>query len=1297
MNCVVWNCRGLGRPRAVRATIDLIRSYKPAILGLIETKLEVGAWDKLRVKLGYSSCFAVSRNGLGGGLALLWNNEVEVSLRSYSKAHIDVCVRAEYQFRLTLFYGEPRVGRREDSWNLLRRLKEGAEDKWVVLGDFNEILHSNEMSGKRKRDKEQMRKFRRALVDCDLRDIGFTGPCFTYSNRRKGGEETRVRLDRVVANRNWLSRFPEASVENGWALHSDHRPLILSLQKVKAASMRKSDPSFRFEPMWLRDTSFKEDVRSIWRDVGGRYVDMKDKLWACGKELQRWNAQKFGNVQKKIKELKEYINALQSKPRTMMVVEREEEASRKLDEWLAREELLWRQRARTEWLKDGDKNTAFFKAKSTQRRDKKIINKLKTRDGKVVSSTEDILNEFADYFHGLFQAQTAMSENEWEEALNVVPRRVSDDMNRSLMEPYTVAEIRAALFQMHPTKAPGWDGFSALFYQRFWSIVKDDLCKEILSFLNGGELDRTWNETLLILVPKKKDAACVGEYRPISLCSVAVKIITKVLANRLKPHLPEIISPFQSAFIKGRLISDNILIAHEIVNAIRHKRQQQDGYLSLKLDMSKAFDRMEWPFLERMLLKLGFNQFWVSRVMSCVKTVSYRVKANGSISGCIIPGRGLRQGDPISPYLFIICQEWLSLRLIKEQERSSLVGVSFGRDIPPINHLFFADDCLLFMKADLHNLSVLKKVLFLYGRASGQLVNAQKSEICPSKNVDLIMQRLFGEYMKMNVVEKHTKYLGLPLVIGRSKTDVFRWIEDNMISKIQDWKTLLLSAAGKEALVKSCYLSVPLFAMTCYKVPKVLCDKLTSTAINFWWSSNSKERSIHWVSADILQKEKGRGGMGFRSLESLNVAMLMKQLWRFINQPDHLVSRIFKAKYFKDGQLLSARVKPNDSYAWRSLHGALELFSTGLEVVDDSVAWKWKVAGRNDFSVKSAYALVSNWWEAKRKQNGEVSNTEVLRKAWRNFWRTRLPERIKIMCWKVFHNALPVVANLKRRGCPVKLACCFCGFKEESVSHIFLECWWIKEFWKRLELEVPPGVWFTDITDMLWFFMTVGNVMELKKVMVGCWTVWYNRNLLAHGGPGMSMDWCCLRAKGALLQFDRRLLLGCDSRMVDPEAGDPIIVYCDGSWSPGEGVGGFAAVATCGVLILSCRANWCANCASVLDMECMALLAGLLLAKESGGGGAAVIKSDSADALWAIQTGYWQSEAFLQEAKVGLELLAQHKDWCLEFCFREDNAIADRLAKKARRDRWSWLSTDAVPRCVNQCVSSVCRLGGGRG
>ncbi|CAM8985571.1 unnamed protein product [Rhodiola kirilowii] len=377
-------------------------------------------------------------------------------------------------------------------------------------------------------------------------------------------------------------------------------------------------------------------------------------------------------------------------------------------------------------------------------------------------------------------------------------------MNLKLKQQYTAEEVRTALFQMHPTKAPGMDGFSAMFYQKFWGLVMEDVTKEVLRFLNDGVMDQSWNETVIILVPKKKGACRVGEYRPISLCNVIMKIVTKVLANRLQYCLPEIISQSQSAFVKGRLITDNVLVAQELDNYIKHRKQGQDTYVSLKIDMSKAYDRMEWIFLEKMLIGLGFDETWVSRVMACVRTVTYRVKINGQFSNIITPGRGLRQGDPLSPYLFIICQEWLTLKLNAEQCSGRLDGVRLGRGIPTINHLFFADDCVLFLKASLHSLQVLKDILSLYERASGQQVNFQKSELSVSKNMDGVLKVLVAEFMGMEMVEKHSKYLGLPLGVGQNKREVFRWLEDTMAKRIQDWKHLLLSAAGKEVLIKNC-------------------------------------------------------------------------------------------------------------------------------------------------------------------------------------------------------------------------------------------------------------------------------------------------------------------------------------------------------------------------------------------------------------------------------------------------------------------------------------------------------------
>ena len=228
---------------------------------------------------------------------------------------------------------------------------------------------------------------------------------------------------------------------------------------------------------------------------------------------------------------------------------------------------------------------------------------------------------------------------EWRNASIQLTEKITDDMLEVMSKLYSSEEVKVSLFQMGPTKAPGPDGINALFYQKFWHIVGNEVTEAVLQFLHTGHMVPNINYTHIVLIPKVKKPEKMADFRPISLCNVIYKIISKVLANRLKLILPQIISPTQSAFVPGRLITDNVLVTYETMHVMHIRKKGKKGALALKLDVHKAYDRVEWGFLKGMMIKLGFSKVWVDSVMSCVSTPSFSIRINGKAYGNIVRTR----------------------------------------------------------------------------------------------------------------------------------------------------------------------------------------------------------------------------------------------------------------------------------------------------------------------------------------------------------------------------------------------------------------------------------------------------------------------------------------------------------------------------------------------------------------------------------------------------------------------------------------------------------------------------------
>jgi hypothetical protein len=910
--------------------LRLIRIENPHLVFLMETRLKEGEMDRIRVRCGFNSGLFVSCAGLGkersGGIALLWNEQLDFSILSYSLNHILGRVD-DFDSGRTWFvsgiYGHPEECNKKKTWDLIRKIAADVNDMWICFGDINDVLAETEKSGGNRRSFEQLQLGRSAMLDSGLFDLGFYGYPFTWSNGRDGPNHIQCRLDRAMATDNFINNFSPVHVTHLPRYGSDHAAILMELEVAPDSNHKKKPHLFRFEKCWTLDARCEDLIKNAWRRGNQNFTSRLEAIQSIDSEFKEYRT---NGIKKEILNIESLLKSDSMWSEDLESISAYKELERKHAELLKVEETMWRQRSRAIWLKEGDKNTSFFHGKAKQRGKVNVIKKLKDESGIWWHGDDKVERVLLNFFSELFASSNPVDTDQ---VCSVVHGRLNADHKKWCDEKFSTAEVKEALDQMHPLKAPGPDGLPALFFQKYWHIVGEEVQSLVLRILNEGESPESINKTYIALIPKCKNPVSPKHFRPISLCNVVLKLVTKVIANRLKPILPEIIDEEQSAFVQGRLITDNALIAMECFHWMKKKTKGKKGLMALKLDMAKAFDRIEWPFVQAMLSTMGFPETLIKTIMNCITSVSYQILINGQPSKCFSPERGLRQGDPLSPYLFILCANVLSGLLKKESQQSNIHGIQIARNAPKITHLLFADDSLLFARANPKEAETIMKVLQSYQLASGQMVNLDKSEVSFSRNVPEIEKDMICHQIAIKTVASHSRYLGLPVIFGRSKKDVFSFVQERIWKKVKGWKEKFLSRAGKETLIKSVAQAIPNYIMSCYKIPEGCCKSIESMLAKFWWGSEETSRKVHWLSWQRLGTAKERGGLGFRSFHDFNKALLGKQCWRLITDPNSLAARIFKCRYHPRKEFMAAKVGFQPSYAWRSLMHAKEVISSG--------------------------------------------------------------------------------------------------------------------------------------------------------------------------------------------------------------------------------------------------------------------------------------------------------------------------------------------------------------------------------
>ena len=1103
-----WNCRGLGSIPAGNALRRVVINERPGLVFLQETKLKHYEMDRIRMKIHFKNMIAVDCAGEGrkrsGGLALLWKDEWDVEVLSFSLHHIDTKIRGvgEVHWRFTGLYGWPEGENKSKTGDLMRQLREVGSGPWVCGGDMNLLMWSNEKQGGGEFNYEEAAMFREAVEYCELEDVSFTGYPFTWSNNRGGLNNLQERLDRFLVNPSWKEMYGSSFVSHLDKRRSDHVPIILTLRSRMTATghARKYRKIFRFEEMWTRENSCAEVIEKTW--VRGK--EAMGNLARTARGLREWNKTHFGEFAREMRMCTTQMHHLMEAPQTDETIAHMRALDSRMDELERREEIFWKQRSRQDWINHGDRNTKFFHGKAKQRVERNTISAIRDEAGQTYEDEQEIMEVFITHFSNLF---TANNNVEMAPVLDRIEKKVADSMVAMLTEPFQSEEVVEALNQMHPTKAPGPDGMCALFYQKYWDIVGPDVITTVLDILNNGSDISALNQTHIVLIPKKKICDSPADYRPISLCNVLYKIVSKVLANRLKKVLPDIIHDSQSGFVPGRLITDNILVAYECFHYLRKKKTGKMGYLGLKLDMSKAYDRVEWDFLDQMMKNLGFPEKFVELIMACVRSPIFSLLINGQPTRHFTPSRGLRQGDPLSPFLFIICAEGLSTLLRDAEAKKEIHGIKIGKKVDPISHLLFADDSLLFIRAHNDEVEKVLEILSTYEAASGQKLNMEKSEVSFSRNIEQEKQDELQMKLNFKAVEGHEKYLGLPTYIGGSKKRIFQIIQERVRKKLKGWKEMFLSFAGREVLIKAIAQAIPTYAMQCFAIPVSILEEIEQVCRNFFWGQRKEERKIPWVAWEKTCLSKDGGGLGMRNLRAFNKALLAKQAWRILTNPNSLMAKTLRQKYFPNSEFLSVKVSPLASFTWKSILSARELLSKGLKkIVGDGKTtdirkdpWvpslpnlkimsydgqevdgpqmvsdlledrRWDFVKLNLlFSERERHAILNiplprypdeDRWAWRFTKNGDFAvrsayyvecdslrshaaspSSNAGKAVWRKLWKARIPPKIQHFGWRALHGGIPVTKTLGRRGMVVDSKCMLCGESDESVTHALALC-----------------------------------------------------------------------------------------------------------------------------------------------------------------------------------------------------------------------------------------------------------------
>lgn len=347
-------------------------------------------------------------------------------------------------------------------------------------------------------------------------------------------------------------------------------------------------------------------------------------------------------------------------------------------------------------------------------------------DGNLIIDYEQIKRAASQRFKDLYKERLTLNLDSFERMLEPIPPLLNPEDNEQLCRLISEEEVWDIIEKMNPDKSPGPVGFSAHFYQKCWGIIRKDLVIMLQYIQKIANIGGSTNSTFFTLIPKDSNPSSFNRFMPISLCNVSYILFSKILAKRLKPYIPSLISPSQGGFVEKRQMVGSIILVQE---AIHSSQTRKEKGMAIKLDMENALDRVRHNFHPAVLTRFGFNEILLSWISACIRSPWISPLVNGRPAPFFQLSRGLLQGCPISPILYILMVESLNKKLDKERENRLIPGIKISQGVTRINNFQFVDDTILLGGAFNILARRFKKTMDDYISASGGKVNELKSQI----------------------------------------------------------------------------------------------------------------------------------------------------------------------------------------------------------------------------------------------------------------------------------------------------------------------------------------------------------------------------------------------------------------------------------------------------------------------------------------------------------------------------------------------------------------------------------------